>query len=424
MKEELLHYIWRYQQYDNRDLLTTAGEDLQIVDPGQYNVDAGPDFLDGQVQVGPTRWHGHIEIHLQSSDWLKHGHAQDPAFQNVILHVVLREDVPIRLADNSRIPCLELQHRIDPAMLKTYRKLYVQPAKIPCQNLLPQVPLLTKQWWLDRMCTERLEARTLRIAARLGQNRGDWEKTFYETLAGGFGLRVNREPFEQLAERTPLSILLRHRQQLFQLEALLFGQAGLLQVAFEDAYPTSLREEYQFLQSKYQLRPVAGYPWKFSRMRPAGFPTIRLAQFAMLLHQSDHLFSKALVAETVADISHMLDVQVSGYWATHYRFDQLGKASAKRLGGQAVQQIVINVLVPFLIHYGKVRSREGVIARARTLLEDIPPEQNKIIRDWTRLGLSPEHSGDSQALLQLRKEYCQKHRCTECGIGRYLLGTR
>jgi hypothetical protein len=284
--------------------------------------------------------------------------------------------------------------------------------------------LLTKQWWLDRMCTERLEARTLRIAARLGQNRGDWEKTFYETLAGGFGLRVNREPFEQLAERTPLSILLRHRQQLFQLEALLFGQAGLLQVAFEDAYPTSLREEYQFLQSKYQLRPVAGYPWKFSRMRPAGFPTIRLAQFAMLLHQSDHLFSKALVAETVADISHMLDVQVSGYWATHYRFDQLGKASAKRLGGQAVQQIVINVLVPFLIHYGKVRSREGVIARARTLLEDIPPEQNKIIRDWTRLGLSPEHSGDSQALLQLRKEYCQKHRCTECGIGRYLLGTR
>jgi len=424
MKEELLHYIWRHQQYDNQHLFTTAGEVLQIINPGNYNHDAGPDFLEGQVQIGTARWHGHIELHLHASDWLKHGHAEDPAYQNVILHVVLQEDVVIKLTDSSRIPCLELQNRIDPAMLKTYRKLYAQPTKIPCQGLLSQVPLLARQWWLDRLCMERLEARTLRIAARLGQNRGDWEKTFYECLAGGFGLRVNRESFEQVAERTPLQTLLRHRQQLFQLEAMLFGQAGLLQGTFEDAYPNSLREEYQFLQNKYQLRPVSGFPWKFSRMRPASFPTVRLAQFAMLLHQSDHLFSKALVADTVSDISHMLDVQVSGYWATHYQFDQLGKACAKRLGKQALHQIVINVLVPFLIHYGKVRAQEGVIERARRLLEEIPPEQNKIIRDWARLNFTPEHAGDSQAMLQLRKEYCQKHRCTECGIGRYLLGAR
>jgi len=421
MKEELLHYIWRFQQYRACDLRTTQGEPLQIINPGFYNTDAGPDFRESEVRVSSTRWYGHVEIHVASSDWIKHGHTHDSAYQNVVLHVVLEEDEPILRANGTRIPCLELHSRIRPELLHTYRKLYQKPHAIPCAGMLHQVPELTRKLWLDRLQIERLEERAERTLRCLQANTGDWEVTFYQLLARGFGLRVNQDAFQELAGRTPLKLLRRHRQQLFQLEALLFGQAGLLPGAPQEAYPQELRKEYLFLQKKYQLRPMTGQEWKFSRMRPAGFPTVRIAQFAMLLHHTDHLFSRVMVIERVEEVYHLLAVKVSNYWATHYRFGTLARFGEKRLGKQAIQQIIINIIVPFLFAYSKVRASDKHRQQAGQLLEQVPAESNRILRAWKKLGVDAEHAGDSQALLQLRKEYCDAHRCLECGIGTWLL---
>lgn len=421
MKEELLHYIWRFQAYQSTSLCTTQQESLQIIKPGFYNTDAGPDFRESEIILGTTRWYGHVEIHLRSSDWIKHGHTEDLAYQNVILHVVLEEDEPILRANGTRIPCLELQTRIRPELLHTYRKLYQKPSTIPCAGMLPRVPELTRRLWLDRLQIERLEARAQRTLQCLEENTGDWETTFYQLLGRGLGLRVNQEAFQELTRRTPLAILRRHRDQLFQLEALLFGQAGLLPTDGEDSYPLELRKEYLFLQKKYQLTPMTGQEWKFSRMRPAGFPTIRIAQLAMLLHRTDHLFSRMVVVERVSDIYHILAVKVSNYWATHYRFGKLTTFAEKRLGKQAIDQIIINIIVPFLFAYGQVRASEKHRERAGQLLEQVAAEGNHILRAWKKLGMEAGHAGDSQALLQLRKEYCDAHRCLECGIGTWLL---
>ena len=421
MKEEWPHYIWRFQQYRAHTLYTTQREPLQIIKAGFYNTDAGPDFRESEIKVGATRWYGHVEIHVRSSDWNRHGHTQDPAYQNVVLHVVLEEDEPILRANGTRIPCLELQTRIRPELLQTYRKLYQKPGTIPCAGLIHQVPVLTRQLWLDRLQVERLEERAQRTLHCLEKNTGDWEATFYQLLARGFGLRVNQDAFQELASRTPLNILRRHRQQLWQLEALLFGQAGLLPEATPEAYPNELRKEYQFLQKKYQLVPMTGQAWKFSRMRPAGFPTIRIAQLAMLLHSTDHLFSRVIVVEQVAEIHHLLSVKVSNYWATHYRFGKLTAFAEKRLGKQAIDQLIINIIVPFLFAYGQTRASEKHCSRAGQLLEQVAAESNSILRSWKKLGMEATHAGDSQALLQLRKHYCDAHRCLECGIGTWLL---
>jgi len=417
MKEDVLHYVWRTRRFEFQNLFTTEGESVEILAPGVHNTHAGPDFFDARVRIGDTLWAGNVEMHLFASEWEAHRHGEDRAYDNVVLHVVWEEDQPVLRQNGERIPCIELKKRIPAVTIKTYRELLHNEHWIPCQHHFHRVPDITRQLWLDRLMVERLEAKTAFISENLERNRQHWEETFYQVLARNFGLKVNAEPFEALARSLPLSLLSKHKNSLLQLEALLFGQAGLLEGAFEDDYPQRLQKEYVFLQHKYGLQPIAESAWKFLRMRPANFPSLRIAQFATLIHQSAHLFSKILVAQNVEEIENMFEVRLSNYWQTHYVF---GKASAKRnktLGQTAIHLLVINTIAPFLFVYGKQKAEPALCDRALRLLESVPPESNSIIDNWQRLGMEPVSAGQTQALLQLKNEYCDKKQCMRCAVG-------
>ena len=421
MREDFLHYVWRMKRLRLDHIHTSQGENLQIIDFGRHNSHAGPDFLEAKIQVGDTLWAGNIEIHVLSSEWLKHRHQEDKAYDNVILHVVLEEDQAIFRDSGERIPCLELKTRILPNFLNNYQELIHNTYWIPCQHQFHSVREMTKQLWLDRLMIERLEQKTLYVQERLTQNLNNWEDTFYQVLAKTFGLKVNAAPFELVALNTPHNLFAKHKDQLFQIEALLFGQAGLLDQPFEDTYPNALKKEYQFLKGKYQLTTIKKESWRFLRMRPANFPTIRLAQFATLTYQSLHLFSKILEVQTLKDIEALLKVELSHYWTTHYVFDKESAIRNKTLGKSTIDLIVINCIAPCLFLYGLQRGLDSYKEKALSLLEELKPEKNKIITQWERLGMAPTSAYETQALLQLKNEYCGKQRCLECAVGDRIL---
>ena len=294
MQESFLHFIWRWRRFDANNLCSTQGRPIEILHPGEWNHDAGPDFFNARLRIGDTMWAGNVELHVRASEWNAHRHSEDTAYDNVVLHVVLEEDQPIVRPNGERIPCLTLQGRIPPQILENYQRLDQDRAWIPCQNFMQNTPDIVRLNWLDRMLVERLEQKITHIQEILYSTGNHWEETFYRILARSFGLKVNVEPFETLARALPLNILTRHKHELKQMEALLFGQAGLLEGAFEEKHPRALAKEYHFLRHKYGLTPMEASQWKFLRLRPANFPTVRLAQFAALLHRSVHLFSQIL----------------------------------------------------------------------------------------------------------------------------------
>lgn len=426
MREDFLHYIWRLQRFDHRDLSTTDGIPIRILEPGTYNRNAGPDFLNARVRIGDTLWAGNVEMHLSSSEWRRHRHQEDPAYENVILHVVLNEDEPVHHAGGERIPCLNLRHRLPVGIARRYLRLLNNEKWVPCQNLLYQVPEVTRALWLDRLLVERLEERTATMAERLEKNQYDWEATFYQLVAGGFGLHVNVEPFLRVAESLPLNVLLRHKHSLLQVEALLFGQAGWLadDIAFNDIYPSKLQREYRFLRTKFRLTPISATSWKFLRMRPANFPTIRMAQFAMLIYRTGHLFGKMLAARNLREIENAFVLELSNYWQDHYRFDKAGKRQPKAFGTGSIHLLVVNVIAPFIFLYGQRRGETAFQEQALALLESIPAENNRIIREWRKLGFRPENASQTQALLQLKQRYCDPRKCLDCAIGAHILSNQ
>ncbi len=421
MKEDFIHFVWRHKRFDLKALKTTEGAPIQILKFGNANHHAGPDFINAKIQIGETLWVGNVEIHLKASEWLKHNHQKDKAYNNVILHVVLEEDRPIFREGNERIPCLELKRRIPAKISKSYLKLIHNEHWIPCQHHIHQVSELNRNLWLDRLLVERLEQKTKVIEQRLKEHKGNWEHTFYQFLARAFGFKINSDPFDSLANSLSYLLLAKYKDSLFQIEALLFGQAGILEKEFKDDYPNQLKKEYQFLRKKHSLIPISETSWKFLRLRPSNFPTIRLAQFASLIYQSVHLFRKLLEIENVAEIEKLLEVQLSGYWLTHYIFDRASKKRQKTLGRNAIQLIIINTIVPFMFLYGKRKSEESFKEKALKFLDEMPKEKNSIISKWEALGVELDSAYKSQALLQLKNEYCNKTQCLNCGIGNAIL---
>ncbi len=421
MREDFLHYLWRTKRFNLDNLVSTEGAPLQITHFGKHNHHAGPDFLEAKVQVGETLWAGNVEIHINASEWIAHKHQEDSTYDNVILHVVLEEDQPIYRSTGERIPCLELRRRIPPKIIKTYQKIVHNEHWIPCQHHFYSVPMVTKNLWLDRLLVERLEQKTVPIAERLANSNNAWESVFYELLARNFGVKINAEPFELLAKSTPLNLFAKHKNNRFQIEALLFGQAGLLTVDFTDNYPKSLQKEYQFLQKKYNLQPIKKESWRFMRLRPANFPSIRIAQFATLIYQSTHLFSKILEAENIKAIEKLFKVSLSEYWLNHYIFDKPSAERKKTLGKSTIHLLIINTIVPFLFLYGTHKSIDTYRDKALRFLEALAPEKNSIIEQWKVLGLEPDSAYQTQALLQLKNEYCSKKRCLACAIGNSIL---
>ncbi len=421
MKEDFLHFLWRTRRFDPSNLTTTEGESIQILHPGEHNTHAGADFSNARLRIGETIWAGNVEMHMRSSDWLRHRHQHDRAYGNVILHVVLEDDQPILREDGSRIPCLEMKKRVPPRLAGSYQKLLHNEHWIPCQHFFYAVPDMTKNLWLDRLLVERLEHKTEAMRHALAQNGNDWEETFYQFVARNFGLKVNAEPFEALAKSLPQKILAKHKDNLLQIEALLFGQAGLLEADFEEDYPNALKKEYHFLQKKYRLMSLDAMMWKFLRLHPANFPTIRLAQFARLVCRSAHLFSKILEVETQADVDRLFEAKLDGYWLTHYTFGNVSTKRNKSLGKDAVRLLTINTIVPFLFLYGDMRGEEEFKNKAVGLLEALPAEKNSIISGWEKLGMESKSAYQTQALLQLKNVYCDGKRCLECAIGGAIL---
>ncbi len=421
MTEDLLHFLWRTRRFEQTGLTTTEGEPLEIIHPGEYNTHAGPDFTHAKLRIGDTLWAGNVEMHLKASGWLQHRHQDDRAYDNVILHVVLEEDQPIPDKSRRRIPCLEMNKLIPARLDALYKKLLHNEYWIPCQHQFHEVPEMTRNLWLDRLLVERLEQKTAAIHSTLDENRRDWEETFYQALARNFGLKVNAEPFEMLAKSLPQNILAKQKDSLFQIEALLFGQAGMLTAECEEDYPQRLKKEYLFLQKKYGLTPLDPVVWKFLRLHPGNFPTLRLAQFARLVHQSAHLFSKILEIENQKDIEALFRVKLDGYWLTHYTFGKLSEKRQKSLGREAIRLLTINTIAPCIFLYGSLNGVPECKDKALHLLEELPPERNAIITGWEKLGMEVTSAYQTQALLQLKNEYCSKKRCLQCAVGGAIL---
>ncbi|MEL6864611.1 MAG: DUF2851 family protein [Bacteroidota bacterium] len=421
MKEDFLHYVWRSRSFNWHQLKTTDGQIVQIRQFGEWNKNAGPDFLHARIQIGAELWVGNVEIHLRSSDWWKHQHQNDKAYDNVILHVVYEDDKRITKQNGQSIPCLELKHRIPKGLIGNYQVLLGNSHWIPCQAHIAKVEGISRELWLDRLMVERLEKRTQTFLATLEYHRNNWEEVFYQHIARSLGLYVNTTPFEQLARSLPLAILQKHKHHLLQIEALLFGQAGLLLGEFEEDYPNQLKKEYTFLQHKYQLKALLPESWKFSRLRPANFPTIRIAQLAALIFQSEHLFHKILAIRNAKEIEAIFDLRLSPYWNHHYQFDQPSVKRKKSLGKHTIRLLVINTIAPLLFMYGHLRSEERYKELALHLLESLPPEDNHIIRKWNSLGLKAINAQQSQALLQLKQHYCEQKACMQCAIGHQLM---
>lgn len=421
MRESFLHFLWRSRRFDAQNLRSTENQPIEIQQVGEHNTHAGPDFFNSLVRIGDTIWAGNVEMHLRASEWIAHGHSSDPAYDNVVLHVVFEEDQPIFRANGERIPCLELKGRIPPALLENYERLDREQSWIPCQNFFHQVPEIVRLNWLDRVLVERLELKTAAVADALKATENHWEEAFYRVLARNFGLKVNTDPFEALARSLPLLTLARHKSSLLQIEALIFGQAGFLNGTLRDDWPKLLTREYRHLSHKYGLEPLPVSQWKFLRLRPANFPTVRLAQFAALVHQSTHLFSKILETNNLQEIDTLFDVKTSAYWQDRFVFDKPSISREKKLGREFLNLLVINAVVPFLFHYGKIRGLDGPQKRALALLEELPPETNSILNEWSTLGVPMRHAYQTQALIHLKARYCDAKKCLECAIGNAIL---
>ncbi len=421
MNEEFLHYIWKFKLFNQFDLFTIDNEQVEIIKVGQHNSDAGPDFFNAKIKVGDTLWAGNVEVHINASDWQKHNHQNDNAYDNIILHVVFNADIVLKRISGETIPTIELKDKISEKVIQNY--LYFKSNKdwIPCEKQIAAVPPFIVNSTIDKLLLERLERKSKTIIDNLALNTNNWEETFYQLLARNFGFKTNAEPFELLAKSLPSLIIAKHKSSLLQIEALLFGQAGFLDEHYEDAYLQKLQNEYVFLKQKYKLKSIDKHLWKFLRLRPVNFPTIRISMFANLIYTSTHLFSKIIEMESYNELKKLMNVEASVYWHTHYIFDKESKHKIKHLGNDSINTILINTIVPFLFVYGKQKDNEKYVERALKFLEQTEGEKNSIITKWKVLGISAETAYSTQALLQLKNEYCTNKKCLNCSVGNYLL---
>ncbi len=422
MNESFLYYIWQHQRFSPVDLQTTDGKPLRIEKTGYKNTDAGPDFFDARIRIADTLWAGNVEIHLCSSDWNKHKHQYNKAYNNTILHVVYTHDKEVFTEEDRKLPCLCLQPRIDYNILETYQGFMASKQAIACAKHLPDIDNFTWHHWLDILAIERLQSKTKRIDQILEQTKNDWNTAFISLMATYLGGKTNSLAFQILSRSLSSNIIAKHHHNLHQLEALLFGQAGMLEAEIKDSYHQSLKQEYLFLKAKYQLTTMPPHLWKYLRMRPAAFPDIRIAQLAQILHKHEHLLSSIITIGNIKDLQDIFKVKVGGYWSAHYRFGKESKRYLKKaLGVAGRYSIIINAVIPFLFVYGKYHNKEELSQRALYYLESLPAEHNKISRLFNKLDRKITSALQSQAILQLKSNYCDTKKCLNCNIGSQIL---
>lgn len=422
MQERLLQFIWQFQYFNKKDLTTVQDEIVNIIHPGYLNTHAGPDFLNGKIEIGGILWSGNVEIHLKSSDWEAHHHHLDDAYENVTLHVVWEHDKEIFRRDGSVIPAIELKHRTLPSLLRKFNELINNPDQLPCGVRLKGVNDIAILSMVERALMQRLENKTAWIHQILTTENGDWEEITYQALARNMGFKVNAESFIQLAKSLPYKIIAKHVDQPYQIEALLFGQAGFLENPI-DEYAILLKKEYKFLSHKYGLseHKMSRFQWKYLRMRPGNFPTIRIAQLAALLYRHQNLFSLFRDFFDKQQLEKKLAVVQSDYWQKHYDFGKPAKRTHNGISKNGVENIMINTGAALLVAYGKSIDQPEYIDKGISLLSEIPAEENHIITMWKGLGIKVKSAFDSQGLIELYNGFCSKKRCINCNIGMQLL---
>jgi hypothetical protein len=415
MREELLHFIWRYRYFNQQALFTETGEAVQVLSPGEYHADQGPDFKNARIRLGDRVCEGSVEIHVLTSDWVRHAHDRDRHYAQTVLHVVWSNDWTGAFPPGN-IPILTLQERVPKLMLDRYERWMKNQDFIPCERQLHEVAEAAWPSWLETLTRERLQRRALAISRALEATGGHWESVTWMQMARAMGQPVNTEVFEAIARSLPVERLVRLRGEPLRLEALLLGQAGLLCGPFSDDYPLALQREYRFWQHKWKLEPVSA-PLAFLRMRPAGFPTIRLVQLAGLLTIDGGWFARIRDVAEPEDIRGSLGVAAEGYWETHYVFDRVAPQSPRRLGAAMQLGLFVNAFIPLLYAYGWWKKEPAYREKALRWLRGLEPEKNTILTRWQRLGVVAHDAGEGQALMELKKQYCMERRCLDCAIG-------
>lgn len=425
MKEEYLRYFWQYRLWAASSLLTADGEALEVIDTGSFNSDSGPDFFNAKIRIGDTLWAGNVELHSKASDWCRHGHDADKAYDTVVLHVVAESDCVVRRSSGEVIP--QVTMKIDDGVLARIEQLFCSERQLRCGVFwnLRCSELLRLSF--SRFVCSRLERKALMVEELLEQSKGDWPEAFYVLLARNFGMSVNGLPFELLARSIPLRYLAKHKDSAFQVEAMLFGQSGLLDnVDNADDYVSSLQKEYIFFKKKFELKPIDASCWKFARMRPSNSPCVRIAQFANLVHRSSNLFSKILLERDFDALRSVFSCEASEYWAEHY---YLGEAVSvrrftKRLSREGVDAILINTVAPMLFSYSKAHGDSEMQEFAFSLLERLPAEKNSVISMWKEYGVNATSAYDTQALVELKRNFCERGNCLRCVVGHCVLSSK
>lgn len=425
--EYLVHYVWQHRLYGTSPLFTDRGESIEVIDPGVHNLcNSGPDFFNAKVKIGGLLWVGNVEIHERSSDWYRHHHETDAAYNNVILHVSSDIDADVHTADGKQLPQLKLL--VPERLQHNYHDLINEATYPPCYRIIPQVEQITVHAWMSRLTVERLEEKTERVQQYLKRVDNDWERAFFITLARNFGFGTNAQAFEQWAFTIEPQHIGKHRDDVFQVEAFFMGQAGLLSDHLvpperRDSYYMRLKSEYTFLQHKFNLQPIDPVVWKFGRLRPQNFPHVRISQLSRLYAERRADLSRLLESQSIDDLHHLFRVGVTDYWRTHYAFGEESKESDKVLQSSSLNLLVINTASPLFFACGRQRLDEDMAEHAFELLEQLPAERNYITRCWQRAGLTITHAADSQALIQLRRNYCERKDCLRCSFGAvYLRG--
>lgn len=417
MSEDFLHFLWLNKLFTHQ-LTTVNNEPVTVLNPGFHNHNSGPDFSNARLKIGETLWAGNVEIHINSSDWFRHGHQHDDAYSNVVLHVVYRHDA---VGKFSGMPVCELEGKMDHNLYTAYIDLLENKKFIPCINLVSKVPSTEMSLWLERMLIEKLQHKADFVQNALVTSNNDWEEALYHILARSFGFSINALPFEMLARSMSYKTLAKHSDNLFQCEALLFGQAGMLSQNLIDPYGQSLLKEYSFLRKKYHLAPINISLWKFMRLRPVNFPSIRIAQFASFISSNAGLLSKLISMNSIDDMMEIFSVTASDYWNDHFTFDNLTPGKTKKLGKEAARLLIINAILPFMFVYGSSVGNDSLCNKALALFEKLPGEKNSAIDNWKAAGINVDNAYNTQALMGLKSFYCDKKNCLNCRIGNILI---
>lgn len=419
--EKLMQYVWKHRLWRSEDMVTNTGKKVRVVDPGLLNTDAGPDFFNAKIEIDGHMWVGNVEMHYRATDWKRHRHDSDKAYDSVILHVVAKDDAPVRRTNGELIPQLVLE--VSPQFNADYASLVGATIEVPCATKIKQVPHLTIVEWVEGLAFERLHGKVERIHQLLDSFNGSWEDVCYVTLARNFGFGINNDAFERLARRTPLRLLGKHSDSVLQIEALLFGQAGMLdaQKPGMDSYYNQLCTEYAFLSNKFQLTPMEKESWKLFRIRPQNFPYRRIAMLAQFIEGGFRMMNRILEAEGEKEMRALFEVELSGYWTKHYTFGKPNERATATLSRSSIDIILINTVVPLLYAYGELTGNYEMTDKAIKLLEDLRAESNSIVSHFVAYGIDCPDALTSQALVQLKREYCDARKCIYCKIGHHLL---